>query len=298
MEIDTWIRSVTTGVLLTIIAFAALVGINFVPSYINEMVHSATGLSDVSLIGILMLVFLVGFAAAAKSEPEMRFEGPGQGKKRVFPKANNPVVSSVQQNRVEEIECEEDGYVTYVRERTEQLAEDTNIILKIVVRPKLEHKRDTILYYIDKLSQFPNFKYVAFVNRHNRFMFFAKASELKKEIETIQGAYIIDLLNANRFDELKMESFINPHAIFNHKSNMYALEMMAHKKLNEVMVVSRVGNRIVDVLDIQSLVRGMIVKNANMKRGRQGFRGKPQNGETGLRLVSNEDDNQDNRDAA
>ncbi len=297
MDFENLIRSATTGLVLMVIAFAVLIGANYLPSYISEAVQSSTGLSDVSLIALLMLVFLVGFAASSKVEQDIRFDGGGT-KKRFFPKAGRPVVTSVQQNRVEEIECEEDGYVTFLRERTEQLAEDTNIILKIMVKPKLEHKRDTILYYIEKLSQFPNFKYVAFVNRHNRFMFFAKASELKKEIETIQGAYIIDLLNANRFEELKMEPFINHHQIFNNRTNMYTLEMMARKKINEVMVVSRVGNRIVDVLDIQSLVRGMILQNPHAKKGKQANRGR-QDGQNHLRLVSNEDGKEgDNRDAA
>lgn len=77
MEIDIWIRFVIMGVFLILIVFVVLVGINFVFFYINEMVYLVMGLSDVFLVGILMLVFLVGFVVVVKFEFEMRFEGLG-----------------------------------------------------------------------------------------------------------------------------------------------------------------------------------------------------------------------------
>lgn len=274
MEFENWLRSISAGIFLMLIAFGALAGFNYLEPYISSFVEEATGLTEPSFIGLLILVFLVGFAATYRQE--VSEEGGFSihaGRPGGLPSTREPVAALVNHNVIEEIELVEEAFVTHLRERTEKLDKSAPIVLKIQLRKEKENhlNRDTLLYYLNTLEKrFDNFKHVVFVDRFNKFLFYTKAKEFKKKIEPTEGTHLMDLINANRYEVLKAEDFIFHQSVPFRMNAMRALRLMAQKEWQDVMVISQGwAPRYLGVLELKDLLHRVLVdsKSPNKKPG-------------------------------
>lgn len=272
MEFENWLKSIAAGLVLMLAVFAVLVGFNYIGPYIAPIVEEITGLSEPSFVGLLVLVFLVGFAATYRSanETDDFFTSPGGSHKPGLPVTREPVASLVHHNTVEEIDLVETAFVNHLRERTEKLNENAEVVLKIQLKKEKDNhlSRDTLLYYITHLEKkFENFKYVVFVDRFNKFVFYTKAKEFRKKIEPTDGSHIMDLINANRYEVLREESYIYHQSIPFRMNAMRALRLMAQKEWQDVMVISQGwAPRYLGVLELKDLLHRVLVESRSSSK--------------------------------
>lgn len=262
---DSWVRSFFAGLLLAALAIGALSAFHTFSPYFEPLLREYTGMKDTSLIGVILLTFLVGFSLAHRREPE-QLENAAFIRRGMFSAPNKRISPSISQNDVEQIDLVQEAYIAYLQDRIANLDENQPIILKIKLHPPskvdfhflgrtLPLQRDVMLYYMENLKRFPNFKFVVFVDWFNRFLFFAKASDFRKEIEPISGTHIIDLLNGNRVKELGDLPLFNANAVTNHASNLKTLKFMARKEIGDIMVVSHTwGRRVIGVVELNKLL--------------------------------------------
>jgi len=247
--------------------FAVLVLFNYAGPFVAPYVEEITGLSEPSFIGLLVLVFLVGFAATYRPGAEEEEIYPHGGHKQGLPVTREPVASLVNNNTSEEVDLVETAFVNHLRERTEKLDQNADVVLKIQLRKEKDNNlsRDTLLYYLTALEKkFPNFRYVVFVDRFNRFLFYAKAKEFRKKIEPTEGSHIMDLINANRYEVLKEEPYIFHQSIPFRMNAMRALRLMAQKEWQDVMVISQGwAPRYLGVLELKDLLHRVLVESRN-----------------------------------
>jgi|GEM_PF-2687858 len=262
---DNWVRAFFAGLFLAALGVGALAAFHAFSPYFAPLLEEYTGMTDTSLIGVILLTFLVGFSLANRPEPE-QIESAAFMRRGMFSAPNKRISPSINQNDIEQIDLVQEAYIAYLQDRIANLEEDQPIILKIKLHPPskvdfhflgrtLPLQRDVMLYYLENLKRFPNFKYIVFVDWFNRFLFFSKADDFRKEIEPISGTHIIDLLNGNRVKELSELPLFNPHAVTNHASNMKTLKLMARKEISDIMVVSHTwGRRAVGVVELNKLL--------------------------------------------
>ena len=274
---DSWFKSVFGGIVLAALVVGAIALFNYGEAYLLPYVEQYTGMADSNLLVVLLLAFLVGFALTSKHEVDER-QDLFRSTSKAFAGPTSRVKTSYESSEVEEIELVQDAYISYVQDRVAKLDDEQPIVLKIKLHPpsKMDFymrgrtmplQRDVILYYLETLKKFPNFKYVMFVDWFNRFLFFTKASAFRDEIEPIEGTHIIDLLNANRVQELSELSMFNPHALTNHASNMKALRFMARHEISEAMVVSHSwGRRAIGIVELNKLLSTLLAEKKFGKR--------------------------------
>ena len=263
--------------MMVALAVGAIMLFNLYEGYLHHYISGYLGIEDRTLVVLLLLAFLVGFAATPKTEDD-ELQDFVRGPNRIFTGPNSRVRTAFEPSEVEEIELVQDAYIAYLQDRIAKLDENQPIVLKIKLLPptKVEFnflgrtmplQRDIVLYYLEALKDFPNFKYVIFVDWFNRFLFFAKASQFRKDIEPIAGTHLIDLINANRVQELSALSPFNPNAVTNHASNMKALRFMANKEISEVMMVSHSwGRRAIGVVELSKLLAVMLAPKKAPKK--------------------------------
>lgn len=274
---DSWVRSFMNGLLMVALAIGAIMLFNVYEGYLHPYINGYLGIEDRTLLVILLLAFLVGFSLSARREDD-DIQDLVRGPNRIFNGPNSRVRAAYEPSEVEEIELVQDAYIAYLQDRIAKLDENQPIVLKIKLLPptKVEFnflgrtmplQRDIVLYYLEALKDFPNFKYVIFVDWFNRFLFFTKASQFRKDIEPIAGTHLIDLINANRVQELSALAPFNPHAVTNHASNMKALRFMANKEISEVMMVSHSwGRRAIGVVELSRLLSVMLAPKRPPKK--------------------------------
>ncbi len=267
---ETWFKALFSGLVLATLAVLALIGINEYQPILEPLVERYTGMSDASLAGIILLVFLVGFALAFRTDAEEVDDIVHRGRK-IFSSPNDRIKPAIDQNEIEEVEFVQEAYIAYLQDRTRDLDDTRPITLRIKLHPPAQSgelmffrkasqiQRDTLLYYMEKLKRFDNFKYVVFVDWFNRFLFFAKADALRKEIEPIDGSHFIDLMNNYRIQELSDLPMFNGNWVSNHASNIKTLKLMAKKEVSEVMLVAHTwGRRYVGVVELNKLLHKML----------------------------------------
>lgn len=266
---DSWIRSLFAGLLLAGIAIAALAGWNIYGQEWAALIEQYTGLSDSLLVIVVLLVFLVGFALGFPRQAE-QFENITVNRRSVFASPSARIKPTLDHSEVEEIDYVQEAYISYLQDRIRDLDHSKPIILKVKLYPPSPgdipflHRgghlqRDTLLYYLEKLKDFENFKYMIVVDWFNRFQFFAKAKEFREQIEPIDGSHIIDLMNGYRIKELSEMPLFNSNWITNHTSNLRVLQTMAKNDINEVMVVSHTwGRRYLGVTELSKLLGRML----------------------------------------
>ncbi len=264
-----WIRSLFSGLLLAGIAVGALAGWNFYGQEWAPLIEQYTGLSDSLLVVVVLLVFIVGFALGFPREAEQS-ENITVNRRSVFASPSARIKPTLDHSEVEEIDYVQEAYISYLQDRIRNLDHSKPVILKVKLYPpspgdipflhRSGHlQRDVLLYYLEKLKDFDNFKYMIVVDWFNRFQFFAKAKEFREEIEPIDGSHIIDLMNGYRIKELSELPLFNNNWITNHTSNLRVLQTMAKNDINEVMVVSHTwGRRYLGVTELSKLLGRML----------------------------------------
>ncbi len=291
---ESWVRSFFAGLVLAAVAIGAMVAFDAFSPYFTPLMETYIGVSDSTLLGVILLAFLVGFSLAYRQEPEQA-ENFVITKQGLFSAPKSHVKPSIDQNDVELIDFVQDAYIAYLQDRIAKLEEDQPIMLKVKLHPpsKVDFhflgrtvplQRDVFLYYLENLKRFPNFKYVVFVDWFNRFLFFAKAEEFRKAIEPIEGTHIIDLLNGNRTKELSELTPFNRHFVHNHDTNLKTLKYMARQEVSEVMVVSRTwGRRVIGVVELNKLLGQLLTpkKSKGHRFHRPGFHKDSDEGDSG-----------------
>ena len=266
---DGWIRSFFAGLFLAALAIGALAAFHTFSPYFEPLLREYTGMSDTSLIGVILLTFLVGFSLAHRREPE-QIESAAFMRRGIFSTPNKKVLPSVNQDDVEQIDLVQEAYIAYLQDRISNLDDEQPIILKIKLHPPskvdfhflgrtMPLQRDVMLYYLENLKRFPNFKYVVFVDWFNRFLFFADAGNFRTEIEPISGTHIIDLLNGNRIRELSELPLFNANFVLNHYSNLKTLKLMAREEVSNIMVVGHTwGRKVIGVVELNKLLGNLL----------------------------------------
>ncbi len=286
---DSWIRSFFAGLFLAALAIGALMAFHTFSPYFEPLLREYTGMSDTSLIGVILLTFLVGFSLAHRREPE-QIESAAFMRRGIFSTPNKRVAPSINQDDVEQIDLVQEAYIAYLQDRISNLNEEQPIILKIKLHPPskvdfhflgrtLPLQRDVMLYYLENLKRFPNFKYVVFVDWFNRFLFFTNANDFRKEIEPISGTHIIDLLNGNRVRELSDLPLFNANFVLNHYSNLKTLKLMAREEVSDIMVVAHTwGRRVIGVVELNKLLGHLLAPKKAKGRHRFPHQGPDQKG--------------------
>ncbi len=274
---DQWVRSLFGGLMLVAVAIGAVVLLKNYEGQLAPYINYYIDVDYTAFIFMCVMVFLVGFAMTSKrqaDEIQDFMSHPG----RIFTGPNTRVKPSSEPNEVEEIELVQEAHISYLQDRISKLDENQAIILKVKLHPpaKMDFhlfgrtivplQRDIILYYLEHLKKFPNFKYVVFVDWFNRFLFFSKANALRKEIEPIDGTHLIDLMNGNRVKELSDLNIFNPHALTNHTSNLKALRFMARNDISEVMITSHTwGRRMLGVAELNGVLSLLLAPKKKKK---------------------------------
>ena len=266
---DSWFRSLFSGLLLAGLALAALAGWNLYGQEWAVLIEEYTGMSDSLLMVVVLLVFLVGFALGFPRAAE-QFENLTINRRSIFASPTARIKPTLDHSEVEEIDYVQEAYISYLQDRIRDLDHSKPVILKVKLYPPSpgdipflhrggQLQRDVLLYYLEKLKDFKQFKYIVVVDWFNRFQFFAKAKEFREEIEPINGSHIMDLMNGYRIKELSDMPLFNSTWITNHTPNIKVLQTMAKNEINEVMVVTHTwGRRYLGVTELSKLLSRML----------------------------------------
>jgi hypothetical protein len=188
----------------------------------------------ITLIFIPVLVYVIISGRLTE------FKGPGGIEARFSEAASQSVIPSSEtvEPSVEEMQIMEKEGLRVLQQRKLEIDKTRPLIMTIILGKENYYVRRAVIEYLKFLEQYPNFKFVVFLDKNNRFVAYMPSWAFTRVINLPElGDEFIQIINSGHTQDFYLFPGIIKDTISTRSTNTEALQQMTKEHLEAIVVI-------------------------------------------------------------